>query len=68
MNKKVYINGKAYSFTKEIGLETFLLFLDFNKNNIALEYNKKVISLSQRSHIKLKNNDIIEIVSIVGGG
>ncbi len=42
--------------------------LGLNKDTVALELNKSIVHRQDFENTKLKNNDKIEIVKIVGGG
>ena len=42
--------------------------LKINKENIAIEINKKIINKNYLYGYRLNNKDIIEIVNFIGGG
>jgi len=67
-----YVNGKKYSFSSKLffkfTLFHLLLHLNYNTKLIVIELNGIVIDSNNWPKIYLKNNDLIEIVTIVGGG
>ena len=62
------VNGEAFSCTSPIFLNQLLEYLDFNVKTIIVEHNSKIIDKKILNSIKLKSQDKIEIVTIVGGG
>lgn len=65
-----FFYGELYNLRtyKLFNLEDLIKFFNIKKNLIVIEYNGKVINLENGLSIKVKNNDKIEILSIVGGG
>ena len=68
---KIKVNGEE----KEIDLDqenallsTALNFLGYKPNTIVVELNNLIINSLNWEKVKLKDGDILEIVSIVGGG
>ncbi len=68
MNIKV--NGKSFSIEDEkINITEFLEIYGIkNTDNTAVEYNESIIKKEQWDTVVLKENDVLEIVSFVGGG
>lgn len=64
----IYVNGEPLNCECQMLLKDLLLYLELNLNSVIIEYNKKIITLSQYSNIYLNTNDSIEIITIVGGG
>nr|YP_009392570.1 thiamin biosynthesis protein S [Caloglossa monosticha]ARW61132.1 thiamin biosynthesis protein S [Caloglossa monosticha] len=64
----VYINGEPFNCESDMSLKSLLLYLEFNLKATIVEYNSKIVELSQYSNIFLHTNDSIEIITIVGGG
>nr|QUE29615.1 ThiS [Erythrotrichia foliiformis] len=64
----VQVNGEAFKCTSPILLSQLLEYLDFNIQTIIVEHNSKIIDKKIFDSITLKNEDKIEIVTIVGGG
>ena len=65
---KIKINGKIKSITKDSNLSVVLKNLKIPITKVAIELNKEIINKKKIREIKLKNNDIIEIVHFIGGG
>lgn len=61
------INGETKEFEKNMGIIDLLSGLGITQN-IIIELNGEIIKKDNWNEIMLKDNDIIEIVSIVGGG
>lgn len=64
----IKLNGK-----EEEGFEdSYILELLENKgyktNRIAVEYNGEILRKDKYADTKIKDNDVIEVVSFVGGG
>ncbi len=68
MNIKV--NGKNYPIENDkINITKFLEIYGIkNIDNTAVEYNENIIKKEQWDTVILKENDVLEIVSFVGGG
>lgn len=64
----VNINGSPYSCKSQMTLHDLVIYLNFNLDLVAVEYNQQMISNGYWRNIQLKNEDKIEIVTIVGGG
>ena len=64
----IHINGEVRLIENSQSIESFLKILNLNKNNIAIEVNKEIVSKSNyKTHI-IMDNDRIEIVNFIGGG
>ena len=68
---KIRINGEE----KEIGLKNEKAFLSktlelmgYKPNTIVVELNNLIVNSKKWNEVILKDGDILEIVSIVGGG
>lgn len=66
----IFFNGDPFviSSYKVFTLYDLIDFFKYKKNLIVLEYNGKIAHPETWSNILLKNNDKIELVTIVGGG
>ena len=62
------LNGQAYYIKKKINLFDLITYFNYNHNLLVLEYNHSICTKKQWKQIFLKNQDRIEIVTIVGGG
>jgi len=64
---KLVINGKE----EELGCEKvsdLLSTLSLNKDAVAVELNKNIVHRQNFDNTELKDNDKLEIVTVVGGG
>jgi thiamine biosynthesis protein ThiS len=75
MKGKVFVtsfvfNGEPYKLQsyKLFTLKEILTFFDYKENLVVLEYNGKISTPKNWSRIPLKNQDRLEILTIVGGG
>ena len=67
MEMKLIING----LEKELNCEKIsdlLNILDLEKDIVAVELNKNIVHREKFNNTKLKDNDKLEIVKVVGGG
>ena len=65
---EIIINGETKSYDREMTVVKLLEVLDIPTNGIAVEINKEIIPRSKHSDVIVKNNDVVEIVRMVGGG
>ena len=65
---KIKLNGKNKSIDNGISLNVLINNLKIPINKVAIELNKEIIDKKKIKKLKLKNNDIIEIVQFIGGG
>jgi len=65
---KVVINGEEKAVPDQITVAGLLEHLELAKMRVAVEINKQLVP--RRDHVdhSIKNGDIIEIVTLVGGG
>ena len=64
----IIVNGDKISIEKNISLENFLKLNNINNKNIVIEINKIIITKSMWKEKKIKEDDVIEIITAVGGG
>ena len=62
---KIKVNGKIISIVDKITLVELIKNLKIPLNKVAIEINKEIIDKKIKK-LKLKNNDIIEIVHFIG--
>tara|TARA_A100001011_G_scaffold346238_1_gene382483 strand:- start:1071 stop:1289 length:219 start_codon:yes stop_codon:yes gene_type:complete len=65
---KIKINGKIKTIIDRLTLYELIDNLKIPITKVAIELNKEIINKKKIREIKLKNNDIIEIVHFIGGG
>lgn len=64
----IFINGEPFHCNSNMSLTNVLLYLGINSNNIVVEHNQQIISKNKFNDLFFRNNDSIEIITIVGGG
>ena len=69
-NKKIqiYINGKKKIINVNYNLINILEDFSLKNKIIAIELNKEVVPKSKYKTKKIKQNDRIEILELIGGG
>ena len=65
---KIMLNGKNKSIDHGYSLNELVNNLHIPIKKVAIEFNKEIIDKKKIKKIKLKNNDVIEIVHFIGGG
>ena len=65
---KIKINGKITTIIDKITLAELINDLKIPLKKVAIELNKEIIDKNKIKKLKLKNNDVIEIVHFIGGG
>jgi sulfur carrier protein len=64
----IIVNGDTVSIEKNTNLESFLKSNNINNKNIVIEINKNIVTKSIWKDKTLNENDVIEIITAVGGG
>ena len=62
------LNGSKYFTTYKITLFDLIEYFNYNSSLLVLEYNNFICNKNNWKSIFVKNDDKIEIVTIVGGG
>lgn len=62
------LNGKTVALEQEQTLLQFLTEHKFDCKTIAVERNGEIVPKAQYEYIRLKDDDMLEIVHFVGGG
>ncbi len=65
---KIKINGKIKTIIDQLTLAKLITDLKIPLNKIAIELNKEIVNKKKINKIKIKDNDVIEIVHFIGGG
>ena len=65
---KFFLNGQQYYTEQSINLSDLISYFNYNDSLLVLEYNNSICNKKKWKKIVIKNNDKIEIVTIVGGG
>ena len=66
--KKFFLNGDEYSTKYELTIFELITYFNYNASLFVLEYNSNICEKKNWAKIRIKNNDKIEVVTIVGGG
>ena len=67
-SKYFFLNGHEYFTDSELNILEIVNYFGYNTSLLVLEYNNLICNKKNWNKIYLKNNDKIEIVTIVGGG
>ena len=65
---KIKINGKIKIIIDKLTLYELINDLKIPITKVAIEMNKEIINKKEIRKIRLKKNDVIEIVHFIGGG
>ena len=65
---KIKINGKKKSIDNDSYLLELINELKIPIKKGAIEFNREIVDKKKIKKIKLRNNDVIEIVHFIGGG
>jgi sulfur carrier protein len=68
ITQKFFLNGQLYYVYETITLLDLIHYFNFNDSLLVLEYNSFICDKKNWDQIILKDQDKIEIVTIVGGG
>lgn len=66
--KTFFLNGEKYIITQSTNLLHIIQYFNYDQSLLVLEYNKFICPKKNWATLFLENNDIVEIVTIVGGG
>lgn len=67
-SKYFFLNGKKYVTNSKITILDLVNYFNYNTSLFVLEYNSLICQKKNWNNIFIKNQDKIEIVTIVGGG
>ena len=65
---KVILNGESKECPEGITIENLLDLYKIDKNRVAVELNLQIIPKKELSTLVLRDTDLLEIVTFVGGG
>nr|YP_009297266.1 thiamine biosynthesis protein S [Porphyridium sordidum]AOM66609.1 thiamine biosynthesis protein S [Porphyridium sordidum] len=65
---RIKLNGEYFSCSAHISLAKLIDYLDFQPDKVILEHNSKLLSNTDFHQYFLKDGDVVEIVTVVGGG
>lgn len=64
----ITVNGKKVQISHSLTVTEYLVENLYQQNRIAVELNGKILPKSAYASVTLKEGDVLEIVSFVGGG
>ena len=67
-SKYFFLNGEKFFIDSELTILEIVKYLNYNTSLLVLEYNNLICNQKNWNKLYIKNNDKIEIVTIVGGG
>ena len=62
------VNGKVIELKEKQTLTDFLKNNNYNINRIVIELNGEIVSKDKYNTINLKDTDVMEVLTFVGGG
>ena len=65
---KIKLNGKDKQIAENSKISKLIIDLKIPIKKVAIELNQEILDKKKLHKIKLKKNDIIEIVHFIGGG
>lgn len=63
-----FLNGYKYITNKKLTVLEIIMYFNYNTSLLVLEHNGLICRKKNWNNIYIENNDILEIVTIVGGG
>jgi len=67
-NTSFFLNGQLYCTKKNLNLFDLISYFNYHDSLLVIEYNSIICDKKKWNQIFVKNQDKIEIVTIVGGG
>lgn len=67
-NVPFFLNGQKYYSKTQINILDLVSYFNYNDGLLVLEHNNLICNKKTWDKTYIKNNDKIEIVTIVGGG
>nr|YP_009397735.1 thiamin biosynthesis protein S [Dipterosiphonia australica]ARW66921.1 thiamin biosynthesis protein S [Dipterosiphonia australica] len=64
----IFINGQPFNCDSSMCLSDVLKYLNIDINKVIVEYNNYIVNKIQFDNLYFKDEDSIEVISIVGGG
>ena len=66
--KNFILNGQHYHTESDLTILDLINYFNYNTSLLVLEYNNSVCNKNNWTNIYIKDQDKIEVVTIVGGG
>lgn len=67
-SKYFFLNGQTFSTTEDLTILELTKYFNYNTAIIVVEFNSLICNKKNWEQIYIKENDKIEILTIVGGG
>ena len=69
MSISININGEHYTgLSPDLHVLALLEYLQLSPRKIAVEINREIVPKSQYESIRLRQGDVVEIITFIGGG
>lgn len=65
---EITVNGEKVSCEEGITLESLIAQRGHDKRQIAVEWNEKIVPKQEYGTSVIQENDVIEVVTFMGGG
>ena len=65
---KIKLNGKEKQIAENSKISKLIIDLKIPIKKVAIELNQEILDKKKLHKIKLKKNDMVEIVHFIGGG
>ncbi len=62
------INGVQKEYPEYLSVSELLLLEGFQKGRVAVELNEEIVAKDTYDEVMVKDSDVVEIVSFMGGG
>ena len=63
-----FFNGEEFYSNQVLNLQELLEYFDYRSTLFVIEYNNFICNKTKWKEIQIQKNDVIEIITIVGGG
>ena len=67
-SKIFFLNGYKFYTINDLTINDVLKYFNYENSLFVIEYNNLICDKNEWSKIKINDEDIIEIITIVGGG
>jgi sulfur carrier protein len=65
---KIQLNGEIHKLNKRHNVDELLKIFSIDPNKVAVELNRTVVSKDKYITTYVSNQDVVEIVTFIGGG
>jgi sulfur carrier protein len=66
--QQISINGESHAVPTDISIDGLLVYLAIDRRHVAVEQNRKLIVKADYGETMVKDGDVFELVTFVGGG